>query len=440
MTKILNQICQRGILFPSAKAHRDSFPILIPEGEVFHSCRLTILDTHLGGNARIAAQPKAGTAGDARVVVEWEGTASAIVEYQVEAFSSAAPVATRSPQESVTKQMSDFLPSMHGFHFDNYFEAMPALTLIGELKYGDASKGMCGGMVYAALDYFNSGLEIPQIPARDMSPRYQSPMHGPIFEYLGQRLFSSFDLPAGVLNYIELMQPDFPDAQVQRGTLGLAPRSRAWRMVRQEWPKIKRKLDTGQPCPLGLVCVETTEIARLGENHQVLAYGYDLQGDDLTLFIYDPNLHDRDDITLKLNVGDPGHKTDVTYSVPRTVKCFFQTNYTFSLPPSKQASPGRVILFEGEDFCGKSIDVVHAQADLSLFKEGNFNDRTSSLTILSGNWSFYRDPHFENPFRRRSTPLVIGPGSYRRTSDLGIKDNEISSLQEVPGSPNYPIR
>ncbi len=438
MTRILNQICQRGILFPSVKQRQDSFPILISPGEVFHSCRLTILDTHLGGDATIVAQPAAGQMGKAEIVVEWQGLASATVQYQVEAFSCPSPGSAEAGKESVTRQMTDFLPGINGFHFDNLFEAVPPLTLIGELKYGDASKGMCGGMVYAALDYFNAGLEIPSIPDQDISLRYRSPLHGPVFDYIGKRLFSSFDLPAGVLNYVELMQPNFPDAQARRGSLGLAPRSRAWRMVRQEWPIIKRRLDVGQPCPLGLVCVRTTEISRLGENHQVLAYGYDLAGDDLMLFIYDPNCHDRNDITLELNIGDPEHKTDVAYSGPekKKVYCFFQTNYSFSLPPSNQIPPGRIILFEGENFCGKSIDVVHAHSDLSLFKEGNFNDRTSSVTIMTGNWSFYRDPHFENPFMQGSAPVILGPGSYSRISSLGLPDNAISSLQEVQSPPS----
>ncbi len=435
MTRILNRINQHGILFPSERERNDRFPISIPPEEVFHSSRLTILSTLMGGGARIAAQPSAGQTGSGEVVVEWQGPSTAIVEYQLEAFSSALLVPGGAGDKPVTRQMTAFLPSEHGFHFDNCFEAVPPLTLIGELKYGDASKGMCGGMVYAALDYFSAGLEIPVIPFRDLSLRYGSPLHGQVFDYIGQRLFSSFDLPTGVTNYIELMQPGFPDAQPLRGSLGLAPRSRAWRMVRQEWPVIKRKLDAGQPCPLGLVCVETTDISRLGENHQVLAYGYDLSGTDLTLFIYDPNWHDRDDITLRLNVGDPEHKTNVIYSDGRTVKCFFETRYTFSLPPSDQTPPGRIVLWEGEDFCGKSIDVVHAQSDLSLFKAGNFNDRTSSMTILSGNWSFYRDPQFQRPFVRKGTRLVLGPGSYRRMADAGIQDNEISSLQEVPDQP-----
>ncbi len=43
MTRILNRINQRGILFPSAHERNDSFPVTIPTGEAFHSCRLTIL-------------------------------------------------------------------------------------------------------------------------------------------------------------------------------------------------------------------------------------------------------------------------------------------------------------------------------------------------------------------------------------------------------------
>jgi hypothetical protein len=369
--------------------------------------------------------------------VEWQGGSSSSVQYQVEAFSSPVAFAPSTPYQSVTAQMSDFVPSVNGFHFDNRFEAVPALPLIGDLKVGDASKGMCGGMVYAALDYFNAGLEMPQIPPGDLSPQLVTPMRGPVFDYLGRRLVASFDLPFGVFNYVELMQPKFPDAQARRGILGLEPRSRAWRMVRQEWPGIKRKLDTGEPCPLGLVCVRTTDIRRLGENHQVLAYGYDLAGNDLTLFIYDPNTHDRDDITLKLDVGDPEHKIDIAYTGRSDLNCFFATSYTFSLPPGIQTPPGRIILFEGADFCGRSINVVHAHADLSVFKEANFNDRTSSFTILSGNWSFYRDPHFLSPFMHGSAPLVLGPGTYRQLSALGIREDEISSLREVriPGNP-----
>ncbi len=209
------------------------------------------------------------------------------------------------------------------------------------------------------------------------------------------------------------------------------------------YPSAKTRSDSFRiPVPAGEVfhsCRLTILDARLGGNAMITSQpvaGAVGENEDLILFIYDPNWHDRDNMTLKLSVGDPEHKTEVVYSDSRTVKCFFQTNYTFSLPPSNQAPPGRIILFEDEDFGGKSINVVRAQADLTIFKEGNFNDRTSSLTILSGNWSFYRDPLYRTPFMHGSAPLVLGPGSYRRIADLGIEDDSVSSLREVSGPAN----
>jgi len=438
MTRILNQTVKRGVFFPSASAREDAFTIMIPAGEKLHSCRLTIMETTFGGEARIKSQPRAGATGSGRVVVEWDGGPASLVEYQVEAFSCPQVVAPGDTPAPVTRQMTNFVPSLHGFHFDNCFEAVPPVKLIGELRYGDASKGLCGGMVYAALDYFNAGLDLPRSAPRDTSSTYGSPLHGPLFDYLGQRLFQSFDVPNGVQTYIVLMNPQFPDA-LRRGSIGLAPRSRAWRMVREEWPIVKRKLDSGQAWPLGLIRVETDDIGQIGDNHQVLAYGYDLVGSDLTIFIYDPNFHDRDDITLKLNVADPEHKVPVSYSdASRPVYCFFQTRYSFARPPSGQPAPGRILLYEGQDFCGRCLDVVRGQADLRLFKEGCFNDRTSSMTILSCNWSFNRDPNFAAAFRRRSTRLVLGPGSYPRMAEVGIQDDSISSLQQVADQANFP--
>jgi len=290
---------------------------------------------------------------------------------------------------------------------------------------------MRGGMTYAALDYFVAGLDLPQIPAKDISPRFGTPLHGPLFDYLGKRLFNSFNIPDGVWSYIELMNPGFPDFRTSTGRLDMEPRSRAWRMVRREWPIIKSKLDNGLPCPLGLVRVKSREVTRLGENHQVLAYGYDLIGDDLTLFIYDPNFHNNDNVTLRLNIGEPGLKIDISYWDNKPVFCFFKTDYTFSMPPEEKTLPGRVILFEDENFCGKSIDIVREHPDLTAHKAGNFNNRTSSFVILSGKWSFFLNAGFEAPAMRSGSPLVLEAGAYRCVTDLGIPDNEITSLRAM---------
>jgi hypothetical protein len=326
--------------------------------------------------------------------------------------------------------MTGFLPSQNGWPFDNRFVKVPPFKLIGGLKFGDASNGLCGGMVYAALDYFVAGLDIPTIPDEDLS-KYKSPMQGPIFDYFGKRLFNSFDIPTGVWNYIELMHPDFPDYKTSKSQASMIPRSRAWRMVRQEWPIIKSKLDTGRPCPLGLIRAKSSNLFDMGKNHQVLAYGYDQTGDDLTLFIYDPNFHHDDNVTLKLNIKNPERKIDVSYSDNKPVYCFFHTSHTFSMPPDSSTAPGRIILFEDEDFCGKSIDVISEHTDLGARKAGNFNNCTSSFVILSGEWTFHQNAGFDGPVTHNGKQVILGPGAYGRVTDVGIQNDEITSLKAV---------
>jgi hypothetical protein len=161
----------------------------------------------------------------------------------------------------------------------------------------------------------------------------------------------------------------------------------------------------------------------------VLAYGYDLSGDNLTLFIYDPNCPGNDHVALKLNIGNPESKLDIHYTEGGEVLCFFKTNYSFCMPPGSGATPGRIILFEDENFCGRSIDIVRKHTDLSGHKAGNFKNFTSSFIILSGWWSFYRQPGCKEPILRKGSPIILGKGSYPRVSDYGIQDNEIVSLQ-----------
>ena len=100
-------------------------------------------------------------------------------------------------------------------------------------------------------------------------------------------------------------------------------------MVEQEWARVQRELDSGHPSPLGLVKITSANVHDLGRNHQVLAYGYDLDGDDLTLWLYDPNYPDRDDICLALSLASPDGPTQVTYTPSsERVVCFFHNPYT----------------------------------------------------------------------------------------------------------------
>ena len=107
---------------------------------------------------------------------------------------------------------------------------------------------------------------------------------------------------------------------------------RAWRMVRLEWPAIRGDLDRGILSPLGLVRTKSRDPRDLGANHQVLAWGYDLEGTRLTLRLYDPNHPDDDQVTMSLDIGRPRRPTPVTCSHGGTVWCFFRTGYHFKDP------------------------------------------------------------------------------------------------------------
>src|ERR1043165_6353569 len=89
-----------------------------------------------------------------------------------------------------------FQASVNGLRFTNSWPHEPNIVVkvgpLGSVPIGDASNGLCGGMVYPVIDVFPAGL--PPIPDTT------NPAHGtPLFNYLVSRLFASFDIPGGVL-------------------------------------------------------------------------------------------------------------------------------------------------------------------------------------------------------------------------------------------------
>jgi hypothetical protein len=193
------------------------------------------------------------------------------------------------------------------------------------ITIGDASKGMCGGMVYAVRDFFEQGLPISSITS--------APPSGKLFDFICRRLYDSFNLPTGPLKYYRIMNPLLPDGESYLGRLGLSGRSRSWKMIREEWPKIKMTIDNNKLSTIALVQVKSSNPMDLGENHQVLVYGYDLDGDNLTLRIYDPNFACNDNVTISLNISNPKQAVTVSrHPAGSPLYCFFETNYTQCVP------------------------------------------------------------------------------------------------------------
>jgi hypothetical protein len=227
-----------------------------------------------------------------------------------------------------------FRPSVHGFRFPNRFPSVPAREVdlvVTKVKLGDASDGLCGGMVYAALDYFHAGRQTP--------PDTHPPPSGPLFDYLVDRLLDSWmadgmnGTPAG-LTYLHLMSGSVPDED--RFWTRFSPwRSRAWVIARSALPKVREDIDAGRPSPLGLVRALSWDPRKLGQHHQMVAWGYDVVGTSVTLNVYDPNRANDDHVTLTFDVARTDRKIEVFRTPPsdKRIHCFFPPGYNAATPP-----------------------------------------------------------------------------------------------------------
>jgi hypothetical protein len=86
-----------------------------------------------------------------------------------------------------------------------------------------------------------------------------------------------------------------------------------------------------------------------------------------------------------------------------------------------------IILFEHTNFHGAYKHVLSAEPALNA-KEDNFST-VSSFAVLEGNWALYRDPGFQSQYQP-----IVGPGLYPFAADVGIKNDDISSLVPDPGA------
>ncbi len=85
-----------------------------------------------------------------------------------------------------------------------------------------------------------------------------------------------------------------------------------------------------------------------------------------------------------------------------------------------------VTLFEHVNFRRNHAHLFEAQTDLD--SSVDFAVITSSLVVELGNWSFYSDTEFDGSYPDQP---VVGPGIYPATTDIGIANDSIVSLQPV---------
>jgi hypothetical protein len=224
-----------------------------------------------------------------------------------------------------------FVPSQDGFAFTNAWPSEPAVILptpFGQIDIGNAAAGLCGGMVFAALDYWHAAI-VP--PATRPTPGE------PLYRYLVRRLVDSWHLPAGVAQYYQWMNlPDSDTGFDVAGRSVVTDRGLAWRTISTQWPQIVADLDHGTPAALGVVTVASANPADLGLNHQVLAYRYDASPAQVTIRVYDPNSGQDDGIYIRFDPRTPTGPTTFTHNlnIGQPVRGFFRTAYAPAPPPA----------------------------------------------------------------------------------------------------------
>lgn len=164
-----------------------------------------------------------------------------------------------------------FSTSIHGWRFSNslFPEYRYRLPIFPYTRWGKSERGLCGGMVFSALDYYLAQKPIPLTEHLDTNDT------NPLFRYLVKRLFDSFS-PSDVSRYYQLQHP-------------WCSRQNLYIHSKRHLQLILASLDRGIPVPFTLILVQTWNPDRLGENHQVLACGYDTQHETIRIRIYDPN-------------------------------------------------------------------------------------------------------------------------------------------------------
>jgi len=188
-----------------------------------------------------------------------------------------------------------FLPSTNGLRFANRFESGPTVRFgpidPRRIGIGDASAGLCGGMVWFVRERFEAG---QPIPTDTVAPANGSPL----FRTLVNRQVRSLDWFRTPLRFWWM------------GAIGL--HRAASRMRDAEWPRIRADIDAGHLVRLGLVRHHGLSPWGMTHSHQVVAYAYAVEGDTVDLRVYDPNWPRADDVSVTIDAAGPSQSTGET--------------------------------------------------------------------------------------------------------------------------------
>lgn len=154
---------------------------------------------------------------------------------------------------------SGFDVASRGFAFINNFP--DGYWQFGVIRI--ATLGLCGGMTYAALDYYWSGAPTPSTSATP------SAVGDPLGAYINARQQQSVEQNLGGW-MVQILNPD--------------DHALHYWSTHDEWNKLKGAIDAGSPVPIGL-----GTYLNGSASHQVVAVGYREGARERWILTYDPN-------------------------------------------------------------------------------------------------------------------------------------------------------
>lgn len=195
---------------------------------------------------------------------------------------------------------TNFNPPSHGYSFPNRFE-FKGISRIKKFIKGNFIYGMCGGMVFTALDYYFDQYKLPgYLAVEDLPLSYT--------KYLWKRQTESVSI--SVLLKIILFASLSVSKSMQKTN-------------KDELPKIIERLNDGLPTPI--VIIRSSFFQNPTHNHQVLVTGYEDNGSILELELYDPN-HPKLDPRLIIKKSP---KYLITQTTREPVRGLFLNNYSY---------------------------------------------------------------------------------------------------------------
>ncbi len=195
---------------------------------------------------------------------------------------------------------TNFNPLSHGYSFPNRFE-FKGISRIKKIIKSNLIYGMCGGMVFTALDYYFDQYNLPDYKAVEELPLSYT-------KYLWKRQTQSVSISV----LLKIIQ--FASISISKSMQ---------KSIQIELPKIIDRLNDGLPAPI--VIIRSSLFQNPTHNHQVLVTGYIVNGSTLDLELYDPN-HPKSDPRLMISM-DP--KYLLTQSTGEPVRGLFLNNYSY---------------------------------------------------------------------------------------------------------------